>query len=312
MEPAIRLNQVSKSFGPVKAVDGIDLAVHPGELFALVGPDGAGKTTLARLTAGVLVPSWGKVKLMAPSGFEGRRGAGGGVGYLSGRFSMYPDLTVWENLMFFARVYGMRTVEAASEARRLLEWVGLFQFRDRLGGALSGGMRQKLALVCAMIHRPPVLILDEPTTAVDPVARAEFWNLLRDQATQGRAVLVTTPYLDEAEHCHQVALLHQGRILATGTVRELKERLPYRMALLSPIEGRQVRRAEAIAVSEALPGRRWTQPLGTAVRVALNPVALAPEAPLVAPPGYTLTEAPATLEDTYLWLSGFMEGVAAR
>lgn len=312
MKPAIRLYQVSRSFGPVKAVDGIDLSVHPGELFALVGPDGAGKTTLARLAAGVLTPSGGRVELSAPTDAEGGRPIRGGVGYLSGRFSMYPDLTVWENLIFFARVYGMRAVETASDARRLLEWVGLLEFRNRLGGALSGGMRQKLALVCALIHRPPVLILDEPTTAVDPVARVDFWNLLREQADQGRAVLVTTPYLDEAEHCHRVGLLHQGRILATGAARDLKEGLPYRMALLSPVEGRRVRRAEAVAVAVGLPGRRWTQPLGTAVRVALDPGALVPGMPLVAPSGYTLIEVPASLEDTYLWLSGTVEGVAAQ
>lgn len=169
MKPVIRLSRVSRSFGRIKAVEGIDLSVYPGELLALAGPDGAGKTTLARLAAGVMAPSEGRVEFT-----DAVRQSRGGVGYLSGRFSLYPDLTAWENLIFFARVYGMSAAEAAAEARRLLAWVGLLDFRDRLAGALSGGMRQKLALVCALIHRPPILILDEPTTAVDPVARVDF------------------------------------------------------------------------------------------------------------------------------------------
>lgn len=289
MEPAIRLMQVSKQFGSVRAVDGVDLAISPGEMVGLVGPDGAGKTTLARLAAGVLAPSTGRVEP------ESR----GRVGYLSGGFSLYPELTVWENLTFFAHIYGMPARAADAEARRLLDWVGLLPFRDRLGGALSGGMRQKLSLACAVIHQPPILILDEPTTAVDPVARQDFWQLLREQAAHGRAVLVTTPYLDEAEYCHRVGLLHEGRLLATGSAAALKGRLPYRMALLTPAPGEPLRRLEAQAAADRLPGRRWTLPLGTGVRVALDA-----GAPMDAPPGYTLTEVAPNLEDVYIWLSG--------
>lgn len=300
MEAAIRLIQVTKSFGSHQAIAGIGLTVYPGEMVGIVGPDGAGKTTLVRLAAGVLAPTGGRVEP------ESR----GRVGYLSGRFSLYPELTVWENLLFFARIYGMKARAAQAEATRLLEWVGLLPFRQRLAGDLSGGMRQKLALACAVIHRPPILLLDEPTTAVDPVARADFWALLRQQAEQGCAVLVTTPYMDEAEHCHRVALLHKGRFLATGSARELKARLPYRMALLTPApgtatgqgmalaQGKAPSRREVLAVAAGLPGRHWVQPLGTGVRVAL-----APEAPLAAPPGYLLTEVPASLEDTFVWLS---------
>ncbi|MCG0238046.1 MAG: ABC transporter ATP-binding protein, partial [Firmicutes bacterium] len=181
----------------MRAVEGVDLAVFPGEVVVLVGPDGAGKTTLARLAAGVLAPTAGRV-VPDPRGR---------VGYLAARFSLYPDLTVWENLAFFGRLYGMATRDVEAEGTRLLEWVGLLPFRDRLAGALSGGMRQKLALACALLHRPPVLVLDEPTTGVDPVARAEFWQLLREEARAGRAVLVTTSYLDVAVGCDRVALL---------------------------------------------------------------------------------------------------------
>lgn len=294
MEPLIQLKGVVKHFGPVRAVDGVDLTVYPGELVGLAGPDGAGKTTLTRLAAGVMSLTAGRVEP------ESR----GRVGYLTGRFSLYPELTVWENLTFFAQIYGMAPADMKGEARRLLDWVGLLPFRDRLSGALSGGMRQKLALVCAVVHKPPVLILDEPTTAVDPVARADFWNLLREQAAEGRAVLVTTPYLDEAEHCHRVGLLHQGRLLAVGAAAELKARLPHRMAWLAPANGERLHRGAATAVAEALPGHRWSQPMGTGVRVALDPAA-----PLDAPPpGYTLSEMEPNLEDLYLWLS---EGVVS-
>lgn len=297
MAPAIHLCDVSRSYGRVRAVEGVELAVHPGELVALVGPDGAGKTTLARIAAGALAPTSGRVEP------ESR----GRVGYLSGRFSLYPDLTVWENLLFFARVYGMSRSDVESEGRRLLEWVGLLPFPQRMAGALSGGMRQKLALVCAVIHRPPTLILDEPTTAVDPVARAEFWALLRQQAREGRAVLVTTPYLDEASYCDRVGLLHRGRLLAVGTASELIARLPYRMALLTASgEGRQ-QRAELVAAAEGLPGLIWTQPQGVAVRVALDP-----SATVEAPEGYQLAEAAPVLEDGYLWLSDYAAEVMKR
>ncbi len=297
-QPALALIDVSKSFGKVHAVQEVSLAVRPGELVGLVGPDGAGKTTLARLAAGALAPSHGRVEP------ESR----GRVGYLSGRFSLYPDLTVWENLHFFAQTYGMRKDELDEEGSRLLAWVGLEPFRSRLAGALSGGMRQKLALACAVVHHPPTLILDEPTTAVDPIARAEFWRLLQEQAHAGRAVLVTTPYLDEATYCDRVGLLHRGRLLAMETATALIERLPYQMAMLtSPsVEGRH-RRGELIALAESLPGIVWTQPLGTGVRVALQ----VPELPGI-PDGYALTPVPPTLEDTYLWLSDYAAEVMKR
>jgi ABC-2 type transport system ATP-binding protein len=297
VDAAIRFVNVSKSYGHHKAVDGINLAVAPGELVGIVGPDGAGKTTLTRLAAGALAPDAGRVEP------ESR----GRVGYLSGRFSLYPELTVWENLAFFARVYGMGHADLEVEGRRLLDWVGLLPFRDRLAGALSGGMRQKMALACAVVHKPPTLILDEPTTAVDPVARRDFWNLLRKQAADGRAVLVTTPYMDEAEHCHRVALLHQGRFLAVGTAVELRARLPYQMALVTPAKGATPRRSEVLAVAEDLPGCRWAVPMGVGVRVALEG-----SAAVSVPPGFMLAPVEPDLEDTYIWLSGAAEEVQAR
>ncbi|HYF90707.1 MAG TPA: ABC transporter ATP-binding protein [Symbiobacteriaceae bacterium] len=296
MDFAIRMTEVSKFYGAHRAVEGISLTVAPGELVGIVGPDGAGKTTLARLAAGVMAPTSGRVEP------ESR----GRVGYLSGRFSLYPELTVLENLTFFAKIYGMGAAQAAEASERLLDWVGLLPFKARLAGALSGGMRQKLALATAVIHRPPTLILDEPTTAVDPVARVDFWKLLREQARQGCAVLVTTPYMDEAENCDRVVLLHQGRILSAGPAQELRGRLPFRMALLTPAGHAPQRRGDMTAAASGLSGLHWAIPLGAGVRVALEP-----GAPLSAPAGYTLQEVPANLEDAYIWLSGAAEEVQA-
>lgn len=298
MEFALRLSDVTRRFGSRVGVEGISLTVAPGELVGLVGPDGSGKTTLARLAAGVIAPTSGTVEP------ESR----GRVGYLTGRFSLYPELTVLENLRFFARLHGMKGAEIEREAERLLGWVGLLPFTGRRAGALSGGMRQKLALVCAVIHRPPLLILDEPTTAVDPVARVEFWRLLKEKARQGCAVLVTTPYMDEAEHCDRVVLLHEGRAVAGGRVSELKQRLPYRMAELTPAGGQRPSRTALAEVAAGLPGCRWTVPLGEGVRIALER-----SAPLDPPAGCELREVPAALEDVFLWLTGAgAEEVPAR
>jgi len=294
MDAAIRFINVSYAFGALAAVKDITLDIHPGEMIGLVGPDGSGKTTLARLAAGALAPARGKVEP------ESR----GRVGYLTGRYSLYADLTVWENIRFFGRVYGMSSAQLTAEGQRLLEWVGLWPFKDRLSGLLSGGMRQKLALACALVHQPPVLVLDEPTTAVDPVARADFWDLLRSQAEQGRAVLVTTPYMDEAERCHKVGLLHQGELLAFDQASALKERLPWQMALLKPSDGLTPNRLEAVRVAGELRGQRWVQPQGAGVRVALES-----GTPLVAPPGYELAPVASNLEDVYIWLSGAAEEV---
>lgn len=288
MNPAIRLRGVTKLIEDRPAVQGIDLAIDPGELVGIVGPDGAGKTTLTRLAAGALAPTTGSVEP------ESR----GRVGYLSGRFSLYPDLTVWENLAFFAELHAMSRAQTRESGERLLGNLGLLPFRGRRAGALSGGMRQKLALACALIHEPPILILDEPTTAVDPVARADFWSLLQGEAKAGRAILVTTPYFNEAANCDRVALLHKGRILALDQPDHLLAQLPLQMALLSPRSGQ--RRREVMDAAEGLPGLAWTFPVGLGVRVAL---AGAP-APLPNPPeGYVLLPQESTLEDLFIWLS---------
>lgn len=200
-----------KSFGAHPALRGVDLAVAEGELFALIGPDGAGKTTFFRLVAGVLTPTAGAV----------RRDPGATFGLVPQRFSLYEDLTVDENLALRARLYSVPAEEARPRAAELLGRVGMAPFGARLAGALSGGMRQKLALVAALLTRPRLLLLDEPTTGVDPVSRREFWLVLNELHHEGLTIVVSTPYMDEAEYATRLGFLDAGRLLAVGTRDEV-------------------------------------------------------------------------------------------
>jgi ABC-2 type transport system ATP-binding protein len=219
-DPVIALAAVVKRFGAATALRGISLEVAKGEMFGLIGPDGAGKTTTLRMTCGLIRPDAGSVRVMGADPWQARRVATAAIGYVSQRFSLYGDLSVDENIAFFARLHGVRDFEA--RRTRLLELTRLLPFRDRLADRLSGGMKQKLALACTLVHEPPLLVLDEPTTGVDPVSRREFWTLLAEFLTQGLTIVMATPYLDEAERCSRVALLHEGRVLAMATPAELQ------------------------------------------------------------------------------------------
>lgn len=219
-DPAIALDRVVKRFGAVTALAGIGLDVARGEMFGLIGPDGAGKTTSLRLVCGLLKPDAGSVRVLGVNPWTARRAATSGIGYVSQRFSLYGDLSIDENIAFFARLHGVR--DFAARRTRLLELTRLLPFRDRLADRLSGGMKQKLALACTLVHEPPLLVLDEPTTGVDPVSRREFWKLLAEFLAQGLTIVMATPYLDEAERCGRVALLSEGRVLAMATPAELQ------------------------------------------------------------------------------------------
>ncbi len=221
MTPAVSLTNVRKAFGDVVAVRDVTLAVRPGELFGLIGPDGAGKTTTLRLVCGLLAPDAGDVRLFGVDPFRTHRTATSTIGYVSQRFSLYGDLSIDENIAFFAALHGVRHGFTARR-QRLLDLTGLTPFRARLADRLSGGMKQKLALACTLVHEPPLLVLDEPTTGVDPVARREFWKLLAEFLAQGLTIVLATPYLDEAERCHRVALLHEGRLLALDAPTALR------------------------------------------------------------------------------------------
>ncbi|MEO6213299.1 MAG: ABC transporter ATP-binding protein [Vicinamibacterales bacterium] len=220
---AVEFAAVTRTYGPVKALDDVSFAVAGGEMFGIIGPDGAGKTTTIRLACGLLRPSTGTVRLCGHDPAREHDRITGTVGYLSQRFSLYGDLTVDENIAFFAELHGVRHYGTARD--RLLDMTQLTPFRARRADRLSGGMKQKLALACTLVHEPKVLLLDEPTTGVDPVARREFWKLLSEFLSRGLTIVMSTPYLDEAERCGRVLLLHEGRILATDTPAALQRTL---------------------------------------------------------------------------------------
>ena len=209
---ALEFTRVSKTYGAVKALVGASFAVARGEMFGIIGPDGAGKTTAIRMACGLLRADSGEVRVMGHDPVREHGRITGAVGYLSQRFSLYGDLTIDENLAFFAEIHGVRDYRAARD--QLLDMTQLAPFRSRRADRLSGGMKQKLALACTLVHEPEMLSLDEPTTGVDPVARREFWKLLSEFLSRGLTVVMATPYLDEAERCTRVLLLHEGAVLA--------------------------------------------------------------------------------------------------
>ena len=220
---SISFDRVTKQYGKTTAVNQLSLSVERGEMFGLIGPDGAGKTTTIRLICGLVPATSGTVRVLDLDPVRDHRRLTDSVGYLSQRFSLYGDLSVDENVAFFAEIHGVR--DFAARRDRLLELTHLAPFRTRLAERLSGGMKQKLALACTLVHEPDLIVLDEPTTGVDPVSRREFWKLLSEFLSQGITILMTTPYLDEAERCTRVALLHEGRLLALDRPEALRDTL---------------------------------------------------------------------------------------
>lgn len=249
MPAAIATSSLTKRFHGITAVDRLTFAVHPGEIFGLVGPDGAGKTTTLRMLAGVLAPDAGAATVAGSDIVHDAETAKAHLGYMPQRFGLYEDLTVEENIRFYADIFGVSQTEREMRSRQLLDAAGMSPFTTRLAGQLSGGMKQKLGLVCALIHRPRVILLDEPTNGVDPVSRRDFWRILYSLLDEGIAILMSTSYLDEAERCHRVALLHQGRIVFRDTPARLKIRL--RGAIVSVVS---VNPRSARTVLERTPG----------------------------------------------------------
>jgi ABC-2 type transport system ATP-binding protein len=212
---AVVADGLEKRFGPTVALAGLSFSVKQAELFGFVGPDGGGKTTLFRILATLLVPEKGHARVLGQDVVKDMWALRRRIGYMPGRFSLYPDLSVYENLRFFASVFGT-TIEGERPHIAPI-YSQLEPFKDRRAAALSGGMKQKLALCCALVHRPEILFLDEPTTGVDAVSRREFWDLLGTLKTSGMTILVSTPYMDEADRCDRVALIQSGRLLAVDT-----------------------------------------------------------------------------------------------
>ena len=304
MSAALQLERVTKKYDQIVALRDLTLSIQAGEMFGLIGPDGAGKTTAIRLMCGLLKPEDGTVRVLGRDPVKDHLAVTQTIGYLSQRFSLYGDLSIDENISFFAEIHGLRMRDRAIRDRRerLLELTQLVKFRSRLAEQLSGGMKQKLALACTLVHEPKIILLDEPTTGVDPVSRREFWKLLSEFLAQGITILMATPYLDEAERCSRVALLHEGELMALDTPAQLRAGLPgVVMEVIAPDRDR------ATTVLERLPGVAGVQLFGERAHVHL-----VAGAPLSDPAQMTTTleragigvesvrRVPASLEDVFI------------
>ena len=236
---AIRTEELTRVFGPVRAVDGLSIDVTEGEIFGLVGPDGAGKSTTMRLLTGILAPTSGRAWTAGHDIVSEAEALKADIGYMSQRFGLYQDLTVLENIHFYADIYGVPRRGRDAQVERLLAFSNLTPFKKRQAGNLSGGMKQKLGLACALIHTPRVLFLDEPTNGVDPVSRRDFWRILYQLHREGVTIFVSTAYLDEAERCNRIGLLNQGRLLAVGAPEEVKRLMRGRLLEVRASEPRR-------------------------------------------------------------------------
>ena len=263
----ISIRSLTKRFGGVTAVDGLTLEIADGEIFGLVGPDGAGKTTTLRMLAGLVDPSEGTAQV---AGFDCAKDpvkVRDRIGYMAQRFGLYGDLTVRENMHFYADLFGMSTLERESLSPALLEMTRMAEFIDRRAAKLSGGMKQKLALMCTLLHKPKVLLLDEPTNGVDPVSRRDFWTILRQLVADGLTLLLTTAYMDEAERCDRVALMHQGVLLRCDTPLKLRQSLANDCYAVEAGSGMRVERQRL----SALPHVAAARPAGSSLHVFLRP-----------------------------------------
>jgi ABC-2 type transport system ATP-binding protein len=263
---AIEVRQLTRRFGSFTAVNDLSFEVRQGEIFGFLGSNGAGKSTTIRMLCGLLRPSSGSARVggidvgSQPEAVKQR------IGYMSQRFSLYEKLTVDQNITFFGGIYGLDRERLAARREAVLDMAGLRGRESMLTGALSGGWRQRLGLGCAILHQPPIVFLDEPTGGVDPLSRRRFWRLIGDLAGSGTTVLVTTHYLDEAENCHRVAIIHAGRLAALGTVPELKQVFVGRPIL----EVRSSQPVDALRRLEAMPEVEKTSIFGTAVHAVMR------------------------------------------
>jgi ABC-2 type transport system ATP-binding protein len=266
MAVAVDIRDLSKHFGAFKAVDRISLTVEEGEIFGFLGANGAGKSTTIRMLCGLLKPTSGTGLVLGTDVARDPEGVKRKIGYMSQRFSLYDDLTVAQNLRFFGGVYGLRGGAARERERWALSMAGLEGKEDRLTGELPGGWKQRLALACAVLHEPRVVFLDEPTSGVDPISRRRFWRLIDEMAAAGVTVFVTTHYLDEAEYCHRLALIHAGRLVALGTVSELKSVFAGDVVL----EVTAPRPGDALEAIDEAPWARETSIFGTRIHVVVD------------------------------------------
>lgn len=256
---------MTRDFKKTRAVDGLDLAIRAGTLFGLVGPDGAGKTTTLRLLAGLLDVTCGSATIAGHDLASQPEAIKPHIGYMAQRFSLYSELSVLENLAFFADLYDVDPADYRTRRERLLEFAGLTPFKDRRAQHLSGGMKKKLALACTLIHEPPILLLDEPTTGVDPVSRREFWDILTELYLGGTTILVTTPYMDEADRCSVVGLMYQGRLVVCDEPQRIRDRLEGEM-----VEVQASNWEAARDLAQSLPGVLEVQTYGESLHLLVD------------------------------------------
>jgi ABC-2 type transport system ATP-binding protein len=263
---AVEIRDLVKRFGAFTAVGGISLDVEEGEIFGFLGANGAGKSTTIRMLCGLLAPTSGSARVLGVDVMRDPEEVKRRIGYMSQRFSLYEDLSVRHNLRFFGGVYGLRGRALAAREEWAIEMAGLSGKQDRLTGSLPGGWKQRLALTCAVLHQPRVVFLDEPTSGVDPLSRRRFWSLIDEMSADGVTVFVTTHYLEEAEHCHRLALIHAGRLSALGTVDEVKEVFRDRAVLEVSVP----RVADALDTLTGQPFVREVSAFGTRLHVVVD------------------------------------------
>ena len=263
---AVEIENLVKTFGAFVAVDHVSLRVPRGEIFGFLGPNGAGKSTTIRMLCGLLTPTAGRAAVNGCSVAEQPELIRRNIGYMSQKFSLYDDLTVEENIDFFSGMYGVPHERRAERKQYVLRMADLAERRRALTGTLSGGWKQRLALGCAILHEPPILFLDEPTSGVDPIARGDFWTLIRELSAAGHTIFVSTHYMDEAEHCHRLALMYRGKVIALGAPAELKKQLTSRHILQldssDPLE--------SMRVLETVPGVRDAAVFGGGLHVTVD------------------------------------------
>jgi ABC-2 type transport system ATP-binding protein len=301
----IQAENLTRRFGSLTAVDHLNLEIAEGEIFGLVGPDGAGKTTTMRLLCGLMDPTEGRAIVAGRDVARELDAVKDQIGYMAQRFGLYHDLTVSENMAFYADLFGVVGRDREELSARLLRMTRMDPFRSRPAGKLSGGMKQKLALMCTLLHKPRVLFLDEPTNGVDPVSRRDFWAILYQLVREGLTVFVTTAYLDEAERANRVGFLHQGRLIRCDTPAGLKHGLEHTVYLVKSEDQRRTRE-----ILQKQPGVLTIQPSGADLHLFLDPKVSSPEKLAEATPFEYHPVAP-SLEDVFIALAGNHEAPSA-
>ena len=300
-EVAISVENLTKDFQNVRALDSINLEVNAHQVFGLIGPDGAGKTTLMRTLATLHEPTEGKTSVFGHNVVGDPWSIKSRIGYMPQSFSLYRDLSVAENIAFYAGIYHVPKKRMGERSAWLLDFTGLASFTERIADALSGGMKQKLALACALIHEPELLLLDEPTTGVDPISRRDFWRNIETLSSRGMTVFVSTPYMDEAERCHRIAFIDRGKIVREGDVEGIKSSVDWKQFAVRGPALRELNRR-----IKEMPGVSGAQLVGTVVRVqgVADMTSDRLRAMLPEPGSYTVEEVPTTLEDVFAGMLG--------